>query len=48
MIIVVGVEGHSLEQVIAQLDKLISVISIKEISTDKAHAVNDTQPDYQN
>ena len=48
MIIVVGVEGHSLEQVIAQLDKLISVISIKEISTDNAHAVNDTQPDYQN
>ncbi len=48
MIIVVGVEGHSLEQVIAQLDKLISVISIKEISTEKTHAVTDTQPDYQN
>ena len=48
MIIVVGVEGHSLEQVIAQLDKLISVISIKEIMADTTHAVNDTQPDYQN
>ncbi len=48
MIIVVGVEGHSLEQVIAQLDKLISVISIKEILTDKVEAVHDTQPDYQN
>ncbi|MFM1910518.1 MAG: hypothetical protein RLZZ545_1216 [Actinomycetota bacterium] len=48
MIIVVGVEGHSLEQVIAQLDKLVSVISIKEILTDKVEAVHDTQPDYQN
>ena len=48
MIIVVGVEGHSLEQVIAQLDKLISVTSITEIMADKTHAVNDTQPDYQN
>ena len=48
MIIVVGVEGHSLEQVIAQLDKLISVISIKEILADNAQAVHDTQPDYQN
>lgn len=48
MIIVVGVEGHSLEQVIAQLDKLVSVISIKEILTDAVEAVHDTQPDYQN
>ncbi|MEY3973364.1 MAG: hypothetical protein RJA71_676 [Actinomycetota bacterium] len=48
MIIVVGVEGHSLEQVIAQLDKLVSVISIKEILTDKVEAIHDTQPDYQN
>ena len=48
MMIVVGVEGHSLEQVIAQLDKLISVISIKEILTDAVEAVHDTQPDYQN
>ena len=48
MIIVVGVEGHSLEQVIAQLDKLVSVISIKEILADNASAVHDTQPDYQN
>ena len=48
MIIVIGVEGHSLEQVIAQLDKLISVISIKEITTGTTHQVTDTQPDYQN
>lgn len=48
MIIVIGVEGHSLEQVIAQLDKLISVISIKEITTGNTHQVTDTQPDYQN
>ena len=48
MIIVIGVEGHSLEQVIAQLDKLISVISIKEITTGTIHQVTDTQPDYQN
>lgn len=48
MVIVVGVEGHSLEQVIAQLDKLISVISIKEITTGTTHQVTDTQPDYQN
>jgi acetolactate synthase small subunit len=48
MLIVVGVEGHSLEQVIAQLDKLISVISIKEILTGNAKEVHDTQPDYQN
>lgn len=48
MIIVVGVEGHSLDQVIAQLDKLISVISIKEILDGNTKAVNNTQPDYQN
>jgi acetolactate synthase I/III small subunit len=48
MIIVVGVEGHSLEQVIAQLDKLISVISIKEILTGNSEVIHDTQPDYQN
>ena len=48
MLIVVGVEGHSLEQVIAQLDKLISVISIKEILIGNAKEVHDTQPDYQN
>jgi acetolactate synthase small subunit len=47
MIIGVAVEGHSLEQVIAQLDKLISVISIKDV-TPAAKEVNDTQPDYQN
>ena len=47
MIIGVAVEGHSLEQVIAQLDKLISVISIKDV-TPKAKEVHDTQPDYQN
>lgn len=49
MDIVVNLEGHVLEQVIAQLDKLINVISIKEIFSDSAHAiVHDTQPDYQN
>jgi acetolactate synthase small subunit len=48
MIIVVGVEGHSLEQVIAQLDKLVSVISIKEILTGSKPEVTNTQPDYQN
>ena len=48
MVIGVGVEGHSLEQVIAQLDKLINVISIKEIVSSKIEEVNDTQPDYQN
>ena len=48
MIIVVGVEGHSLEQVIAQLDKLISVISIKEILNGNSEVIHDTQPDYQN
>ena len=48
MDIVVSVEGHALEQVIAQLDKLINVISIKEIKPDTASDVHDTQPDYQN
>jgi len=47
MIIGVAIEGHSLEQVIAQLDKLVSVISIKDV-TPTAEAVHDTQPDYQN
>jgi acetolactate synthase small subunit len=48
MMIVVGVEGHSLEQVIAQLDKLVNVISIKEIAAEGRKAAQDTQPDYQN
>jgi len=48
MDIVVSVEGHALEQVIAQLDKLINVISIKEIKPDSAPEVHDTQPDYRN
>ena len=48
MDIVVSVEGHALEQVIAQLDKLINVISIKEIKPAEAPEVHDTQPDYQN
>jgi acetolactate synthase small subunit len=49
MDIVVNLEGHALEQVIAQLDKLINVISIKEIVPNKtAPSVHDTQPDYQN
>jgi acetolactate synthase small subunit len=47
MVIGVAVEGHSLEQVIAQLDKLVSVISIKDV-TGKANEIKDTQPDYQN
>jgi acetolactate synthase-1/3 small subunit len=47
MVIGVAVEGHSLEQVIAQLDKLVSVISIKDV-TGKVKEINDTQPDYQN
>ena len=47
MIIGVAIEGHYLEQVIAQLDKLISVISIKDV-TPKAEEVHDTQPDYKN
>jgi acetolactate synthase I/III small subunit len=48
MDIVVSVEGHALEQVIAQLDKLINVIAIKEIKAPAASEVHDTQPDYQN
>jgi acetolactate synthase-1/2/3 large subunit len=45
----VNVEGHALEQVISQLDKLINVISIKEIlPTNVKPAPTDTQPDYQN
>jgi acetolactate synthase small subunit len=45
----VDVEGHALEQVISQLDKLINVISIKEIlPTNVKPASTDTQPDYQN
>ncbi len=48
MDIVVSVEGHALEQVIAQLDKLINVIAIKEIKPESAPEVHDTQPDYQN
>lgn len=49
MDIVVNLEGHALEQVIAQLDKLINVISIIEILPDEAQPiVHDTQPDYQN
>jgi acetolactate synthase small subunit len=49
MEIVVNLEGHALEQVIAQLDKLINVISIIEVLPDVAQPiVHDTQPDYQN
>ena len=49
MDIVVNLEGHALEQVIAQLDKLINVISIEEILPNKAApAVHDPHPDYQN
>jgi acetolactate synthase small subunit len=49
MEIVVNLEGHALEQVITQLDKLINVIAIKEVTPNSpAPAVHDTQPDYQN
>ena len=49
MEIVVNLEGHALEQVIAQLDKLINVIAIKEILPNAPQPViHDTQPDYQN
>jgi len=48
MDIVVSVEGHALEQVISQLDKLINVIAIKEIKAESAPEIYDTQPDYQN
>lgn len=49
MTIVVSVDGHALEQVIAQLDKLINVIHIEEILESGVKAApKDTQPDYQN
>ena len=49
MEIVVNLEGHALEQVITQLDKLINVIAIKEVVPNSpAPAVHDTQPVYQN
>jgi acetolactate synthase small subunit len=49
MIIEVSVEGHSLEQVIAQLDKLINVIRIEEVLEGAiSNTKYDTQPDYQN
>lgn len=49
MEIVVNLDGHALEQVIAQLDKLINVISIKEILPSQVQPIiHDTQPDYQN
>ena len=49
MTIQVKVEGHSLEQIIAQLDKLISVIGIIEIVDGKApKPSSDSTPDYQN
>ena len=37
MTIVVNVEGHALEQVIRQLDKLINVIHVSEIKIGRAH-----------
>ncbi len=49
MTIIVSVDGHALEQVIAQLDKLINVIHIEEILESGVKSVpKDTQPDYQN
>lgn len=49
MVIQVNLEGHSLEQVMAQLDKLITVISIKEVVDGVVKSSKkDTQPDYQN
>jgi acetolactate synthase small subunit len=49
MTITVKVEGHSLEQIIAQLDKLISVIGIIELVDGKPSApASDLTPDYQN
>ena len=49
MTITVKVEGHSLEQIIAQLDKLISVIGIIEIVDGKpVKPSGDSTPDYQN
>jgi acetolactate synthase small subunit len=49
MVIQVNLEGHSLEQVMAQLDKLITVISIKELIDGAVkNTKHETQPDYQN
>ncbi len=49
MTIVISIEGHALEQVIAQLDKLINVIHIEEVFEGIAPShTKDTQPDYQN
>jgi len=49
MVIQVNLEGHSLEQVMAQLDKLITVIDIKELVDGAVKSSkHDTQPDYQN
>jgi acetolactate synthase small subunit len=49
MVIQVNLEGHSLEQVMAQLDKLITVIGIKELIDGAVKSSkHDTQPDYQN
>jgi acetolactate synthase-1/3 small subunit len=49
MVIQVNLEGHSLEQVMAQLDKLITVIGIKELVDGAVKSSkHDTQPDYQN
>jgi len=49
MTIVISIEGHALEQVIAQLDKLINVIHIEEVFEGIAPThTKDTQPDYQN
>ena len=49
MVIQVNLEGHSLEQVMAQLDKLITVISIKELIDGAVKSTkHETQPDYQN
>ncbi len=49
MTIVVSVDGHALEQVIAQLDKLINVIHIEEILESGVKSPQKgVQPDYQN
>jgi acetolactate synthase small subunit len=49
MVIQVNLEGHSLEQVMAQLDKLITVIGIKELVDGAVKSTkHETQPDYQN
>ena len=47
MVIEVSVEGHSLEQVIAQLEMFFCFLSIKDV-TGKVNEIHDTQPDYQN